>query len=95
MKHNEPDYLVEEKAAARDFGHTLGKFVNGYSRCQFDVVAISVAQEHRTIQQLIIGLCMKIIFKVAECGTDMRNDAAVSLCKKIKKENEEYFLPFI
>lgn len=95
MKNNEPNYLVKERTAAKAFAKELGKFVNGFSRCQFDTVAESVTQEHRTLQQLVIGLCMKIIFRVADCGTDMRNEAAVRLCQKIKKENEEYFLPFI
>lgn len=56
--------------------------------------------EHRTLQQGMVRFCIKFIKAMGDApgGTDLRNEAAVSLCRKLTlymDNNDLGYLPVI
>ncbi len=58
-----------------------------------------VYRTHRTLNQSIMGLIFAIIVEEAKLAEtkryDARNEASVMTCKKLAKELEDLYLPFI
>ena len=72
----------------------LVDFVNSYSS-DYESFANYICNEHRTLQQSVMRLFIFTIGKMAEVGTDERNEAAVKLAKKITEIAKDYNLPLI
>lgn len=56
-------------------------------------LANNFRREHRTLQQGLISVLAEFIAEIATFDTDLRNEAAINWCKKVK-EIEAAF-PFI
>lgn len=66
---------------------------------QEEVVAAALAEaltkEHRTLQQGIVRAMTAALSQYSTSSTDMRNFAAVELCKKLKPVIDDHHLPYI
>lgn len=71
---------------AIDAVHCLSDFVNDMTRDE-EQFLVSMAREHRTLQQSFTGLCFAWIKKCAEKAEsgdfDLRNEYSVKKCKEI------------
>ncbi len=56
-----------------------------------------LVNEHRTIQQLFAGLCLGGLYRLADNGTDMRNEAAVKAANTVREALGDYGdqLPYV
>lgn len=92
---------VCRRKTGEETGQALERFVN--VMCNRDenkeFVEYIVHRTHRTLNQGIIGLVFDIIKEEAKLAEtmryDARNEASVMACKKLAKELEDIYLPFI
>ncbi len=86
-----PEHLVE----------ILTETYNTFSAsARFDAkVAEALTESHRTLQQSIIRGLVQILIEMGKksWGTDPRNEAGITLCKRLERlvEEEKIFLPFV
>ncbi len=75
----------------REVVNKLGDLINNFdTRGQADAFCKALMRQHRTLQQNFWGVMIKVIFEYAETDRyDLRNEASVQLCKKLKKFLEE------
>lgn len=82
-------------------GQALERFSNVMSNREENKAFVDyiVYQTHRTLNQSIMGLIFAIIVEEAKQAEtmryDARNEASVMACKKLAKELEDIYLPFI
>lgn len=89
------------RQTGEEAGQALERFVN--VMCNRDenkeFVEYIVHRTHRTLNQGIMGLVFDIIKEEAKLAEtmryDARNEASVMACKKLSKELEDVYLPFI
>lgn len=77
----------------------LDEFCNSSGQDKFEEFAQTIVfRTHRTLQQKIMGAFVKCIEKWSEAPHDARNEATVSLCKKIVAATGDKYdrhLPYI
>ena len=76
---------------AIDAVHTMSDFVNDMCRDE-EQFLVSMAREHRTLQQSFTGLCFAWIRHCAKMdfrSIDGRNEWSVNKCKEIMEKMEE------
>lgn len=73
------------------------KMEDGINSFSFDErnFALGVCTMHRTLQQRFMNLIRACIIELAESDTDLRNEAAVAMCRELKPIVEKHYLPFI
>lgn len=69
-------------------------FVNAYGTDNEGFAKI-IAASHRTLQQSVMRLFIKIIEEISKQPTDLRNEQAVELAKRITEVAKDYALPLI
>ena len=85
---------MDRGSKAESTAEKLVDFVNSYSS-DYESFANYICNEHRTLQQSVMRLFIFTIGKMAEVGTDERNEVAVKLAKKITEIAKDYNLPLI
>ena len=89
--------FVEWEDADEFVADCISDFTNSFSFPD-DLIANKMANEHCTIQQSFMRLCMKFIKKMSEKKYwDGRNEASVNTAKKIMTafDGEPFGLPFV
>ena len=73
------------------------KVEDGINSFQFDErnFARGICTMHRTLQQRFMNAVRACIIEMAESDTDLRNEAAVRMCRELKPIVEKHYLPFI
>lgn len=69
-------------------------YVNAYGTDN-ECFAKIIATSHRTLQQSVMRLFIKAIEEISKQPTDLRNEQAVELAKKITEVAKDYTLPLI
>lgn len=82
--------ITEAERLAND----ILQFVNSYGVDE-KTFAETICRGHRTLQQSTMRLFIATIRRMAENGTDDRNQRAVELAKKISEIADDYPLPLI
>jgi len=87
--------MRDRKQEAEELSKQIVRFVNSYDESQFAIIAEEIANAHRTLQGSAVRLLIKIMARLAENGTDLRNQEAVRFCKDCSAIADERFIPFI
>lgn len=82
--------MIAEEFVAK----SLIDLVNYSPFCGDDFVKI-ICNEHRTLQQSVMRLFIKVIKGLSEVNTDDRNEDSVELAKEIAVISEKHNLPYI
>lgn len=69
-------------------------YVNAYGTDNEGFAKI-IATSHRTLQQSVMRLFIRTIEEISKQSTDLRNEQAVELAKKITEVAKDYTLPLI
>ena len=84
-RHEKAEY--DEGVAVAE---VLSNYANGMNRNSAGFVDMITGQ-HRTLQQSAMTLFLDCIYRWSESDSDMRNEATVKLCNRIKTEMEIYY----
>jgi hypothetical protein len=87
---------TEREERAREAAKALSRFVNDMGHDP-DAFADEVARDHRTLQSQTVSLMLKVLYRIAENDTDLRNEVAVAKAKKVVEALGPYgpAVPFI
>ena len=93
----EHDERAKGAELAKDLANAINSFDNGNLAEGF--IEELTCRTHRTLQQNAMGLVLQLISKWAEHGDegvyDLRNEATVQLCQKIKEVTDDAYLPCV
>lgn len=96
LDYEEFEREQEQKKCAKEIVQKLTKSCNSsvFNHKQFAKdLAESFMGEHRTLQQGVVKVLAEFISEVSTFPTDLRNEAAVEWCKKVREI--EVVFPFI
>ena len=91
-------HTVENKHVERAFEALVNELESGDRKGVADAVKLAIRRTHRTHQQLFMKLVLvPALQQFAEGGSDLRNQASVSLAKTLLAAvvQEDIYLPFI
>lgn len=83
-----------KRKTGEDLANDILSYVIAYD---FDAnsFAETIAHSHRILQQAVMRLFIKTIEEISKQPTDLRNEQAVELAKKIMEVAKDYTLPLI
>lgn len=78
-------YTIARTIKAEELASLLEDYVNGRSSRDGLVIGRKLIETHPTLQAEAVGLCLNILYAMADRQyTDARNATAIATCKKIK-----------
>ena len=89
---------MREKTEVEKTAETISNFVNRYSTGHIDDLAAAMANDHPTLQQLQMRLCLQFIREMAaKSYVDARNEGSREVARRIVGllDKEPESLPFI
>jgi len=80
-----------------ELGREFSRFLNGMgNEAEVNAFVETIARDHRTLQQLAMGVFMRFAEEMSQGGHDLRNAASVGLAKRIMEiPEEERWLPYV
>jgi hypothetical protein len=85
-----------DEEIGEQFAADLSTFCTSYSRQPKEFAVAKMLKDHRTCQQSMMRFFMQFVEKLAESGSDLRNEASVELAKAIMEiDSKKRILPYI